>query len=469
MYNRYLKLRFLEGLIENYTMKLKKAAPRFELGIKDLQSSALPLGHAANKNIFDSPTDPNSIKTKTLLIISNGHGEDIIALEIIKKLLKKKEFMNIEVMPLVGDGYVFDTLKVKNFKKIGFLKVLPSGGFSNQSLKAFFQDFLAGMLVNVIKNFLVLRGKSKNYCKILAIGDLLPLFFAWSSQSEFIFIGTPKSDYTWNSGPGWSFSDFYHKLKGSEWDPWEIYIMRSSKCKAVIMRDDLTAQNLIKKKIDAIYLGNPMMDFVEEKNKYISNIIIFHRIILLIGSRFPEAFNNLDAFLSCINKIDISQELCILLPLSLNAKISEIENFLKSHSFLRNKKQFLIGENSVWKKNNKYILLGKGTFNSWACMADLGLSNAGTATEQIAGLGIPSLSFPGKGPQFNRSFAIRQSRMLGGSVLICKNQEILIKNLNHLLESKKTRMVQSKQGIERMGKKGASERIVNFINLKLLK
>ncbi len=26
---------------------MKKAAPRFELGIKDLQSSALPLGHAA--------------------------------------------------------------------------------------------------------------------------------------------------------------------------------------------------------------------------------------------------------------------------------------------------------------------------------------------------------------------------------------------------------------------------------------
>ena len=26
----------------------QKAAPRFELGVKDLQSSALPLGHAAN-------------------------------------------------------------------------------------------------------------------------------------------------------------------------------------------------------------------------------------------------------------------------------------------------------------------------------------------------------------------------------------------------------------------------------------
>ena len=27
----------------------KKAAPRFELGVKDLQSSALPLGHAAGR------------------------------------------------------------------------------------------------------------------------------------------------------------------------------------------------------------------------------------------------------------------------------------------------------------------------------------------------------------------------------------------------------------------------------------
>ena len=29
-----------------------KAAPRFELGIKDLQSSALPLGHAADEALI---------------------------------------------------------------------------------------------------------------------------------------------------------------------------------------------------------------------------------------------------------------------------------------------------------------------------------------------------------------------------------------------------------------------------------
>jgi hypothetical protein len=33
---------------------LSKAAPRFELGIEDLQSTALPLGHTANyySNLF---------------------------------------------------------------------------------------------------------------------------------------------------------------------------------------------------------------------------------------------------------------------------------------------------------------------------------------------------------------------------------------------------------------------------------
>ena len=50
-----------------------------------MQSSALPLGHAAEKDSFNSLYDLNSNVSHSLLIISNGHGEDVIALEIIKK------------------------------------------------------------------------------------------------------------------------------------------------------------------------------------------------------------------------------------------------------------------------------------------------------------------------------------------------------------------------------------------------
>ena len=101
-------------------------------------------------------------------------------------------------------------------------------------------------------------------------------------------------------------------------------------------------------------------------------------------------------------------------------------------------------------------------------MAEVGLSNAGTATEQIAGLGIPSLSLPGTGPQFTKSFAKRQSRLLGGSVLVCENKKILLKRLSLLLKGKVNRLEQAKIGKERMGKSGASKKIVDSIKSNLL-
>ena len=67
-----------------------------------------------------------------------------------------------------------------------------------------------------------------------------------------------------------------------------------------------------------------------------------------------------------------------------------------------------------------------------------------------------------------RNCAKRQSRLLGGSVLVCKNKTILVKNLNLLLNKRKFRIEQVKDGQERMGKKGASKKIVNYLNLKLL-
>ncbi len=459
----------MERFISNIVTSLKKAAPRFELGIKDLQSSALPLGHAAERNVNESPNNPTSNTSQSLLIICNGHGEDVIALEIIKRILKKTKIKKIEVMPLVGNGKVFDSIQLKNFRKIGYLKELPSGGFSNQSLKGFFLDFFAGFLVDTFKNFLIVRGKSKEQYKIIAVGDLLPLLFAWSTKCEFSFIGMPKSDHTWSNGPGWALSDFYHKFKGSEWDPWEIFLMKSPRCKGLIMRDEITAKNLNKKMICAKYFGNPMMDFVDKKNKKISNIIMFKRLILIIGSRFPEALNNLDIFLNCLEELKISNDLIILLPLSINADFFTIKSHLTKNGYVEQKNsQFLIGEDSVWKNKDKYILLGKSIFNKWANMACVGLSNAGTATEQITGLGIPSISLPGNGPQFTKSFARRQSRLLGGSVLVCDNKKALIDNLEILLKHKDYRLKQVEIGMKRMGKSGASKKIADYINLNLL-
>ena len=159
----------------------------------------------------------------------------------------------------------------------------------------------------------------------------------------------------------------------------------------------------------------------------------------------------------------------ILLPLSINANVIQIQNYLNKYGFIKQSKvKFLIDEDSVWKKKDQYVVIGKGKFNSWANMAEVGLSNAGTATEQIAGLGIPSLSLPGSGPQFTKSFAKRQSRLLGGSVLVCKNKKILLERLSFLLGNKIHRLEQAKIGKQRMGDSGASNKIVDSIYSNLL-
>ena len=457
----------MERLIAKGVSKLKKAAPRFELGIKDLQSSALPLGHAADEKLTDSNSYSNSKGPYSLLIICNGHGEDVIALEIIKRFLISKKFHTIEVLPLVGEGYIFNSLKNKDFKKIGYLKPLPSGGFSNQNLISLILDIRAGMLNEICKNWQITRKKSKENYKILAIGDFLPLFFAWSSQCNYGFIGTPKSDHTWSSGPGWSISDFYHRLKGSEWDPWEVFLMRSIRCKALLMRDEITAINLNKKKLSAKFLGNPMMDFMDnEFNDFEDKSS--QKILLLIGSRYPEALNNFESFLSCIDHLDQNNQYIILLPLTLNTNLKNIETILMMHKFFKDKeKTFSLGEESIWSKNNIFILLGLGNFNAWVKIAEVGLSNAGTATEQIVGLGVPSLSLPGKGPQFTKSFAKRQQRLLGGSVQVCKTKKELINKLVILLQNKRARDEQVKAGMLRMGKSGASQKIVDYLNYNL--
>ena len=65
-------------------------------------------------------------------------------------------------------------------------------------------------------------------------------------------------------------------------------------------------------------------------------------------------------------------------------------------------------------------------------------------------------------------FAKRQSRLLGGSVLVCKNKKILLKRLSLLLREKVNRLEQAKIGQKRMGESGASKKIVDAINLHLL-
>ena len=83
----------------------------------------------------------------------------------------------------------------------------------------------------------------------------------------------------------------YHALKGSEWDPWEWLLMRNKRCRLVVTRDRLTARGLRRHGVRAEAPGNPMMDGLSNATAPAS-LNRCRRILLLCGSRMPEAERN---------------------------------------------------------------------------------------------------------------------------------------------------------------------------------
>ena len=458
----------LEGFLRKIKRIIIKAAPRFELGIKDLQSSALPLGHAAENEIFISNSNRISQTEQKLLFLCNGHGEDTIACRVIEALHEINPDISPEVLPMVGDGKAFSTL-VKDgwLAKIGPSTFLPSGGFSNQSLSGLVLDLQAGLLGSLWRQWTLIHRSAKEGRVIVAVGDLLPLLFAWASGANYFFIGTPKSDYTWASGPRSALSDCYHRLKGTEWDPWEYWLMRSSRCRMVAVRDKITARGLRNHCVKALSPGNPMMDGIS-KRECPDEFKKYRRLILLCGSRLPEAYENFKKLLIAIQFIRITSSIAVFVPLSSFAMRKKIELILMDLGFKPTYQS--TGKNGIsetWKKKSLFILIGFNQFSSWANWGEVGIANAGTATEQLVGLGIPCVSFPGKGPQFNFNFAKRQSRLLGGAVAIAKGYQALAKRVEFLLNSDFDRHAIGLRGSKRMGEVGGSQSLALIISTHL--
>ena len=443
---------------------LQKAAPRFELGIKDLQSSALPLGHAAGRELSFLKNDRISRDGASLLVLSNGHGEDLIALRVLEQLRTHHPRPRLEVLPLVGIGSVFEPATQAGWlTRIGPEATLPSGGFSNQSLRGLIADIGAGLPLMSWRQWRLVRERAKRGATVLAVGDLLPLLMAWGSGARYGFIGTPKSDYTWRSGPGRQLSDRYHRCKGSEWDPWEWMLMRHRRCRLVAMRDGLTARGLKRRGVAALAAGNPMMDGLKTASPPAS-LQRCRRILLLCGSRMPEACRNLERLLAAITPLSNSTPLAVLVALGNQPTIETTEPILRELGFRRGlPPSDQLGAEACWVRGPLLVILGRNQFTQWAGWAEVGLATAGTATEQLVGLGIPALSLPGPGPQFHAPFALRQARLLGGAVRPCSSGEELRERLRTLLTTPELCQKLSAIGRSRMGRPGGGARLAELV------
>ena len=346
---------------------------------------------------------------KKLLILSNGHGEDLVAAEIAKKLPKEIE---IEIFPLVGDGKTFKNLPIK---LIGSLKSFPSGGFSARNIFALPKDLFSGYFQNLHEQYLTLKKIKGNYDLSIGIGDLIPLLSAIIVGCPFIFIGVNKTDY-------------YHSF-GYSYTPWEKWLLKKSKL--TFTRDKLTASNLESADIKALYAGNPLMDCILTPPSQSSGTHKGVRIGFLPGTREEDIILNIQDFFL------ISQEL----------------NKFDRHF------EFLIATDA-----DVPLDFIKAPFAEVLARSDVMVGLSGTGNEQAAGFGKPVVAFPGRGSQYTSRFAKAQKQLLSESLCLTKRNPVKVaEEVWSILNDHGRYEYMSHVGQERMGKPGAIDKIVQYV------
>jgi uncharacterized protein (TIGR03492 family) len=412
-----------------------------------------------------------------LLILSNGHGEDVIAARILEQLQQYSHISELAVLPLVGEGHAYKHLSVTF---LGQVKKLPSGGFVYMDGRQLWRDIRGGLLALTQRQYQLIRQWARQGGKILAVGDILPLLLAWLSGADYAFVGTAKSEYYLRDERGWLPDTpwFYHCL-GSYYFPWERKLMSHPRCRAVFARDSLTGKILRQMSVPAFDLGNPMMDGLKSPNPpgnfSLKSQKFPLQVLLLPGSRSPEAMRNWEIILAAVSEIVSAfrgRQLTFLAALCANLPLDPFQESLLSKGWQSQPAEAVnlpVGDPqaSVLTQRGAQIILSQNAYADCLNQAQIGIAMAGTATEQFIGLGKPAFIIPGQGPQFTPTFAEAQSRLLGLSVILVPQPAEIAGAIKSLFNDPHRWQDIVDNGVKRMGKPGAAKRIAQCLMEKL--
>lgn len=397
-----------------------------------------------------------------LLVLSNGHGEDKIAVRIIEQLQIVTNQLELVALPIVGQGYAYKKL---NIAIAGRVQQMPSGGFIYMGGHPLWQDLRGGLIRLTIEQIELVRQWSNNGGVILAVGDIVPLLYAWLSKANYAFVGTAKSEYYLRDETGWlSQTSWLEKKFGSVYQPWDRWLMSRDRCKAVFPRDSLTTEILQRWSIPAYDLGNPMMDELKPEAKTNSDVL---NILLLSGSRMPEVLQNWQQILTAVSatiKTIESKQLRFYSAIAPALNLTPFIEYAVTQGWQLTTES---SQTATLSQFNSTLSLEQENYQQLLQQADIAIAMAGTATEEFVGLGKPAIIMPGTGPQFTYAFAEAQSRLLGCSILMVENPFQVGDAIAQVINNPQQLQQIAINGKRRMGKSGAARRIAQCIKEQL--
>ena len=403
-----------------------------------------------------------------LLVLSNGQGEDYIALSIVKRFLLKlasleislkeklRGELSLKLAPLVGEGGAYQSLfnlpELKALEEELGLKVdllsfeyqVHSSGVKGNPLERTLRDLFGGGLVKVIRERVktlkaVSRSSSGERLLSLAVGDVYPLAMATLFlKLPTVFVGTAKS------------------VKVEPYNLFERSLMK--RCLKVFVRDEATMRFLRERGLEqAEYVGNPMLEPLEplEELRYPEEPIIEWlssgdlKVALLPG-RVHEFLENLELQLEALKMVlDSGKPLRGVIVIPEHYGLSSAWGLIDELE-LRDHVKVLTSEflGDVLK------------------LSDIVLGQAGTANEQAAALGKPIVAFK-KGKRLSW-YRWRQLKLLGEAVRVVEpDPRAISRAVLEILENPEIYQRMSLAGKEAMGEPGGATRIAETL-LKIL-
>ena len=403
-----------------------------------------------------------------LLCISNGHGEDTIAVRILLELRSRQPDLALAALPLVGEGTAFQKQQIP---LIAATKTLPSGGFIYMDSRQLARDLQGGLVQLTLAQLKALKNWAQEGGAVLAVGDVIPAAFAWWSGLPYAVVGTAKSAYYLRDEQGpLPGLPWYAGWAGSMYLPWERWLMSHDRCRAAIVRDELTRLELQQLGLTQVFAGNPMMDGLQstaspsalqpESPETLA-------IALLPGSRAPEAYANWEIMLTAMDGVlqqFAPRPVQFLGAIAPALDLAPLQRSLMAAGW---QPEASPPDYSFFQSNGR-VILTQTAYADCLQVAAAAIAMAGTATEQFVGLGKPAFTTPGAGPQFIPTFAQLQTRLLGPSVILADSAAAIGQAMAAVLADRDRLAHIRQNGQRRMGPPGAAAAIAQTLAQHLL-
>ena len=368
----------------------------------------------------------------SVLIISNGRGEDAVGAAIGERLRRSAA---VAAFPLVGLGEAYAEIPLAEPRG-----QLPSGGFTLRGgIRTLLTDLRAGGFGFWRRQRKALKRRAGHDNVVVVVGDAYALWMAASTRASIVFVATAKSE-----------SNERHRAP-------EIMLMRRH-ARVVFTRDERTADALRRRHLDARFAGNPLVDVIPEPAGALPLPPGAPVVLLLPGSR-ADAPRNLGMLLR------LSRRVAVMEPAIFVAAVPPaVEMARLAHDAIA----------AGWMVDGAFLRLPSAAtlvtrdFGSAVRRATVVIGLAGTANEQAAALGIPVVAFAPRGAvQYTTAFMRLQHRLLGDALVPTADWERAAEITVRLLRDAGERVRRGAVGRERMGPPGGVPAVVAEVQQRL--